>query len=159
MIDASADPSRSYFQATIKPNQSLSLSAMLGLFVSLTLVAMAIGFYLATLGAWMVLPFAGLELLVVGVVLVTVSRHTNDYELIIVDDSAVRVTRRLGAREISYEFQRYWTKVFLEPGLHRWHPSRLLIGSHGRRIALGGCLTEEARREFATQLQRAIRLG
>lgn len=107
-----APDTRPHFYAEIRPNQSLSLASMVGFFLSLVFVAAVIGICLSLRGAWMVLPFTGLELAIVAAVLIAISRHAQDYEFVLIDEKRV---------------------FFVEPELRRWHPSRLFIGSHGRR--------------------------
>lgn len=157
MTDIASACHAPHFCAEIRPNQSLSPTASVGFFLSLVAVGMVIGLCLAAHGAWMVLPFAGLELVIVAAVLFTVNRRAGDYELVMIDKHRVRLTRRIRGRQKSHEFQRYWTRVLLEPGAVKWHPSRLLIGSHGRLVALGGSMTEHARKDLAERLQVAIR--
>ncbi len=140
----------------VRPNRSLSPWGMAVLFIwmagfSLTL---GIGFLLA--GAWLVLPFAGLEMTVVAVALYWLFRHADDQELVIIDNDKVTVIRRRGGREWRNEFQRYWVKVTLERR-RSWYPSRLRLGSHGRFIVVGADISEEERRALAARLNQALR--
>ncbi len=110
----------------------------------------ATGFLIA--GAWLVLPFTGLELTLVAAVFWIAYRRGFDYELLVIDEERVELTRKRGAVESRFQFLRYWTRVELRRGVHRWHPSRLLIGSHGKRVEIGGCMTESERRALGKQL-------
>ena len=141
---------------TVCPNRTLSLRGMTVLFAGLTVVVLTIGVGFSLAGAWPVLPFAGLEMLVVGLVLYRLSRHADDHEQIIVDRERFTVIRRRGGCELRDEFQRYWTKVTLER--HRgWHPSRLKVGSHGRFIVIAADVNEEERRSLSATLARLLR--
>lgn len=138
------------------PNRSLSARGMLLVFVVVTAVAMiiGIGFFLA--GAWLILPFAGLEIAVVGAMLYWLFRHADDHELIVIHGERVMLIRHRGGREKRYEFQRYWVKIILERR-HGWYPSQLKMGSHGRLVVIGDELRDEARQALFAQLNQALR--
>ncbi len=122
--------------------------------ICFSLLAVTIGLSFFTLGYWLILPFAGLEILAVAV---SVSvRGTVDYELITVKDQQVTITQRQGKRMVTHDFQRYWTRIRRERGANRLHPSRLLIGSHGRFVAIGSVLTEELKDQLSQQIRDAI---
>ncbi len=125
------------------------------LFVGLTVFALvvSVGFWLA--GAWLVFPFAGLELAVVGAVLYRLVRHRDDHERVTVDRDHVAIVRRRGGRERCDRFQRYWAKVSLERRWG-WYPSRLLVGSHGRWVEIGANVNEEERELLAARLREIL---
>lgn len=54
---------------------SISPAGLLGVFLGLACVTLGIGAGFAALGAWPVLPFAGLEVLVLGAAFVLHARH------------------------------------------------------------------------------------
>ena len=139
----------------VRPNRSLSRRAMLVVFagVAAFVITLGIGFSLA--GAWLVLPFAGLEVAVVGAVLYLLFRHADDHDLIIIHHDRVTVVRRQGGREQHEEFQRYWIKVKLQRS-RSWYPSRLSIGSHGRFVAIGTDISEEERRVLGARLNELL---
>jgi len=145
------------YRKLIRPNRSLSTRAMLLLFLAYTAFALSLGIGFAIVGAWMVLPFMGLEIAVVAAAFYFLFRHAGDYELVIVDDSRLKVVRRQGGLEVCDEFQRYWAKVFLAPGAGGWYPSRLRVGSHGRLVEVGAAMSEEARQTLARDLKTVIR--
>lgn len=120
-------------------------------------VSGAIGLGFSALGAWLVLPFAGLEIAVVGAALTLVARQRGDYELVVVDDDRLHVVRRARGRRECVELQRYWARVALARGNYGWYPSRLLIKSHGRAVEVGAWMNEEAREVFAHELAAAMR--
>ncbi len=125
--------------------------------ICLVVVSATISLSFFTLGYWMILPFAGLEILAVTAAMAISVRATKDYELIVVNDQTVTVTKRRGKRMVTHDFQRYWTRIRRERGVNRLHPTHLLIGSHGRFVAIGSALTEELKDKLARQIRKAIR--
>ena len=104
------------------------------------------------------LPFAGLEIFLVGVVVGYTIRRSDDHEIILVTDDDVVVTRREGRFTREVKFQKYWAQVRLEPGTTRTQPSRLKIGSHGRFIEVGRAIENEERKELSARLKQALRV-
>lgn len=96
-------------QVVVRPNRTLTFRGMTVLFAGLTLVVLTIGIGFTLAGAWPVLPFAGLELALVGAVLYRLFRHADDHDRVLVDRERVTVIRQRGRREWRDEFQRYWT--------------------------------------------------
>ena len=95
----------------------------------------------------------------VGVVVGYTIRRSKDYEIILVDDKHVMVTRSEGSQVSQAKFERYWVRVSFESNTTRLQPSRLKIGSHGRFIEIAKGTTNEGRVELAKHLKQALRKG
>lgn len=140
----------------LRPNRALSLRGMTVLFAGLAIVVLTIGIGFVLLGAWPILPFAGLETALVGIVLYRLTHHADDHERIIVEGERVTVVRRRGGREWRDEFPRYWTRLAWERR-RGWYPSRLKLGSHGRFVVIGADVSEEEREALSATLGEALR--
>jgi uncharacterized membrane protein len=159
-MDARYVPRDSATQAqciVVRPNRSLSLRGMIWLFVAYAGLISIIGFGFFWVGAWMVLPFAGLEAVVIAAIFYyAVYRHIDDHELIMLDGDTLTIIKHRGKSQSRLDFQRYWTTVKLQRGGHHWHPSRLLLGSHGRFVEIGASIREEHRQVLASRLRRMM---
>jgi uncharacterized membrane protein len=134
-------------------NNSLSSSGRL-LFFSFILavcLGIALGFALV-LGAWLILPFAGLEMAVLYWALRHIDRHAGDYERVVVRGSSIQVEVANGAEIKTCEFNRHWVQVICAPD-----GSRLALRSHGKEIEIGRHLRAENRSAMAQDLARHIR--
>lgn len=140
----------------VRPHRVLTLRNMLLLFAGQTTVVLIIGIGFTLMGAWPVLPFAGLEMTVVAAVLYRLHRHADDHDLVAVEGERITVIRRRGKREWRDEFQRYWMKITLERS-RGWYPSRLKLGSHGRFVIIAAEVNEEERESLSTTLNNALR--
>ena len=140
----------------VRPNQSLSWRATACVYVSLLLVSGSIAGGMALLGYWPVLPFAGLEMLFLGIVLYVVARQGQQREVISVTPDNILVEKGRFYPEQQWKFLRVWSTVILERCPKRWYPSRLLIRSHGRGVVIGEFLNEEERQRLATELSRCL---
>ena len=148
-----------HFSVVIRPHRSMSPRALAVVIILFTVLSLTIALSFLSLGLWLVLPFAGLEVLVVGVVIGLSIRSGEDYEAIAIDDDQVIITLSRNRRTKEHRFQRYWTQVRLTPGGSRLQPSRLWIGSHGQYIELGRDMTEDGREQLTVRLKRALLHG
>ena len=154
-LKASQDLRRTF---VIAPNQSMSWKELLWVYCSIAGVSLAIAIYFWVQGLTLVLPFSGLELLALGAALYITAWRGGAREVITITVDSVHVeTGRTGPR-LCHDFQRYWTRVVLRQPWVAWHPSKLLLCSHGREIEVGRFLNEEERRGLAEILQSAINL-
>lgn len=143
-------------QFVIRPNCSLSWRMTVRLILGFSVLSAVIATGFALLGAWMILPFAGLEIVVLCIALYICAQRNNRCEVVTVGKDSVTVVRGRKEPEEGHEFRRVWAQVVHERPVHHWYPSRLLIRSHGREVEVGNCLTEEERKQLACQLEQAI---
>ncbi len=149
-------------QVVLSPNNSFSWQQSAMLFGSLSVILLVIGLGFALQGFWMILPFAGLELLTLGVCLVLVSKSSAKRQVITIGAEQVTVEKGACAHrfvaksgpEVCSEYPRSWTRLNHVTPEHDWYPSRLLIGASGRNVEIGEFLTEDEKLELATQLKR-----
>jgi uncharacterized membrane protein len=140
----------------ICPNCSLTLRGATLFFGALCLFCLTLAGVLALLGMWPVLPFSGLEMLLIGWALHASLARRFRAEIITLTESDISVESRDRARSRMTVFQRHWAQVKLRRPASRLHPSRLTIESHGRQCELGSFLTDEERYGLALRLQRLI---
>ena len=144
------------FRLLITPNVALSARQSRLIISGLVSYGAAAALVATALGAWPVLPFFGIELMVLGIAWSIVRCRSRDFEELCVNERHVDIHLQRGHRDRSYRFLRYWTRVDLQAALWRGHPSRLYIGSHGRCVEIGHDLTEEDRIELARRLDRLL---
>ena len=140
----------------ICPHCSLSVRAAVLFFGSTCCVSFMIAAVMAVRGFWPVLPFAGLEMILLGWALWSSMQRRHHRETITVTDADISVEVRDRERSVQLVFPRHWAQVKLRRPASRLHPSRLTIESHGRQCELGNFLTEAERRGLALRLQGLI---
>lgn len=142
------------------PHCSLDWRGAWLFFGTVCLGSLGVAGFVALQGFWPVLPFAGLEMLLLAWALRHSMARREQGQRILIDEAAVRVESRHGLRRhqptATLEFPRYWAQVKLRRAQNPLHPSRLTIESHGRACEVGQFLTEEERRGVAGRLARAI---
>ena len=140
----------------IAPNCSLSVRGAVLFFLTACAPCFGIAGILTFLGFWPVLPFAGLEMLVLGAALRISLARRHYRQTIVVSESDVAIRSRIGRNNSEVVFPRHWAQVKLRRSTSRLHPSRLVIESHGRQCAVGDFLTEEERRGLYSELKVLI---
>lgn len=147
------------FCYVLRPNRSLSWRQNLMVFAGLCMVTLTLVIPLVAMGFWLVLPFAGLELLVVGIGLYCVICRCHECEVICIAADSIRIERgRRGPRQ-RWVLARTWAQVVLKDCPRQWYPSRLLIRAHGRTVEVGRFLVEEERLQLARDLTRCLRVN
>lgn len=136
----------------IRPNGALDWSEMKWLLGVLALAVTAVAVYFASLGAWLVLPFAGLEILVIGIAIYANARWSAGREVIEIKDNDLRISRGRSRPAEVLELPRHWTRVSLRQDPRGWYPSRLLLLCHGRGYEVGRALVERERLQLAADL-------
>ena len=140
----------------VAPNRSMTWKALLLVFGGIAGVTLAVGAYFWMQGFVLVLPFSGLEVLALGIALYISAWRGGAREVITITDDRVCVETGRSKPEQRHDFQRYWTKVVLLRPWVAWHPSKLLLCSHGRELEVGRFLNEQERCGLAQILRSAI---
>lgn len=150
---AGADPV--YFDATLMPHRSLSPRGFLVLMSAIALVGFSVGTAFALVGAWPVLGFAGLEILLVYIAFKMNYRAARAHERVILTDRGldlIRVDWRGRARALRLEPG--WTRIELARPVEQDTP--LVLRARGRAREIGRFLTPPERLEVAEALRAAL---
>ncbi len=152
-IDADAQNPR--FEWVLRRHAPLTPAQMLVFFASLSLVSLCIGLFFWLQGALLVLPFAALETLAVGICFLIFSRHVLDQERIVVDGSQVVVEHEAAGVRERAQFQREWVRIEPLAGEH----SLIAVSGQGKTMQVGRYVRPERREALAHELRRAVRMG
>jgi uncharacterized membrane protein len=135
------------------PNRSLGPHGRTACLAAIAAITIAIGAGAAALGAWPVLPFAGLEVALVAAAFRVLARHDGDYERLEIEGGKVRLQTRRAARFHEMEGHAPWARLLV-----RERPGRCGLGLRyaGRTVEFGRLLTDGKRREWAAELGRRL---
>ena len=143
------------FSLTLKRNCSMSPAGLAGAFAALALLAMGIGIGFAMAGAWLVLPFAGLEALLLGVAFMLTARHASDYERIELDSGRLRIEVAEANSRARYELDAQRASLLLEK--KEGYGARLVLRAPRQELEIGRHLDAEARVELAAELAKRLK--
>ncbi len=136
----------------LRPNGALGWTEMQRLFIALAICIGAVAAYFVSLGAWLVLPFAGLEAGALAIGIYLSARWSATQEVITLRGSDLIISHGRRRAATTARLPRHWTRVVLSRDPNGWYASRLLLRCHGRHIEIGGCLVEHEREQLAQDL-------
>lgn len=136
----------------LRRNCSLTPSQLLAIFCSLAGLSLAFAAFWTSQGAWVVLPFAVVECLALGVAFFVYSRHACDHERVEVSAQGVSVESVQGVRHSAVKVPRDWLRVEWEDD--RTSLINLRSGQHV--VSLGRFVDQASRRRFVADLKRAL---
>jgi uncharacterized membrane protein len=142
------------FSLLLKRNCSISPSALMLAYGLIAVVTMGIAVICTVAGAWLVLPFAGLEIIGLGIAFVMNGRHAADYERIQLGGGRLLVEVRESDLVERHEFNPARANVLVAG---EGHCMRVLLETPGRRLEIGRHLQEQARRDLAGELKKRLR--
>ena len=141
------------FSVLAKRNCSIAPAPLCALFIALGGVSLGIAAAWGLIaGAWLVLPFAGLEVGALALAFVWHARRVGDFERISLEDGKLVVEICEHSRVERHEFNPRWARLVVAPG----QDARLALRSHGRELEIGRHLDTGDRRRLAAELQRAM---
>lgn len=149
------------YKIIARHNNSLTPRAGVKLLLALAGIVLVVGFGFARIGAWLVLPFAGLEILAFAYVFHYIYLHSGDFESITIENDSVVVERRGYKEATTTVFQRHWAQVSLREVASVGGvigKSGLFIRSHGKEIEFGKhFMNDEQRALLARELKQKLR--
>jgi len=139
----------------LQPNQSLSFSGNLWVFVSLVAVSLGISLAFALAGAWMILPFAGLEVLLLAALFGYVYLESTRREVIRINGERVQLDCCKGHRQQSVyhrEFSRDSLAVLVRLGGSATEPASVSFAGPEGCLEVGDFLTDAERADLVSKL-------
>jgi uncharacterized membrane protein len=109
-------------------------------------------------GAWMVIPFSVIELLVLGIALLIYARHARDYEKITLQDSELLIEVNLGNRLTQYRWNAPWVRVKDPESLKDQKKDLITLEMGTQSISVGQFILAEKRADLAKELRQALRV-
>jgi uncharacterized membrane protein len=155
MIDGNP-PDPPIFSAVLRPHRSLSPRGFMLVMLALVSCSFTAGLAFWSMGAWPVVGFFGLDILLVQFAFRANYRQARAAEEIEVFRDRMTV-KRITARGDTSEadFNPYWARIEVER-----HPeagvTRVTIASHGKRLDIAGFLGPWERESLAAALSAAL---
>ena len=155
--DFDPDPAHAeIFSALLTPHRSLSRTGFLALMAFVSAISVAAGLVFWLLGAWPVLGFFGLDVLVIYFAFRINFRHARASEEIRITASELRL-RRVSHRGHVVEFVLNPLWVQLDQKTHaEYGVEKLYLLSKGRRVSVASFLGPDEKASFARALGAAL---
>ncbi len=135
------------------PNRSISWPALVRVWLGLVLLTSIVVVGMSLAGAWLVIPFAGLELVAVGAGLWYTARQCSRQEVITFGPSRVRLEKGHEHREQQWDWARPSVRILLEEKRHPWLRERVCVCCNGEEVPLADFLNPRDSRALVTLLE------
>ena len=143
------------FDAVLLPHRSLSPFGFTLLMCLIAGVSFGAGLTFFLIGAWPVVGFMGIDVLLVYIAFRVSFRRAKAYETVRLTETALTIVRVApNGRRRSIKLQPYWLRVEFED--HDNQQGHLWLTSHGKGIIIGRFLHPEQRRNLARDLRAAL---
>ena len=138
----------------MKRNCSFSPKQVGLFYLSIVCFSLLVAGYFWLLGAWMILIFTSLALLVLTIALYVYSRHALDYEKITITGKQLIVEKSWGGKVQIEEFNTIWTKLYCGgTGRHR-----LALKSSTKEVPIGFFVVMNEQEQFEKELKSYLGL-
>jgi uncharacterized membrane protein len=137
------------------PNRSLGAAGRRWFLGAIAATTFVIAAGAAAIGAWPVMPFAGLEIALLMLAFHVVRLHDADFERLEVGEHEVKVEAREAKSLTRFVAHRPWARVVVR---RRGERCTLGLAYAGRTVPLGRLLSDEGRRRLAQDLRGKIAL-
>lgn len=151
-----ASAARVFFDAILHPHRSLGRTGFRMLMGTAALVSVVVSLPFTLLGAWPVVGFLGLDVLLLWWAFRANYRAARLYERVRLTEDELTVQRVAWKQpDRRWSFQPYWLRVGMDDPPE--HESQVTLSSHGRTLTVGAFLSPDERLEFAKALRAALR--
>lgn len=143
------------FRAVLTPHRSLGPKGFLVLMLVFGAISFVTGMVFYIAGAWPVVGFIGLDVLLVYTAFRLNYRSGRSYETLEITPARFTLTRvHPSGRREQYDCNPYWARV----NLREWPDGRtaLSVTSRGTELRFGSFLTDDERRDLALALREAL---
>ncbi|MFZ9812251.1 MAG: DUF2244 domain-containing protein [Burkholderiaceae bacterium] len=137
----------------LRRNLAMSPTQLLAIYLSLSFVSLGIALVWSALGQWIILPYAILECLALGVAFVLYCRHAQDRECVSVERSVVRIESIVGGASQIEELPRFGIRVHWESNERNGLVS---FRSGGKQALVGRFVDRDHRRRFVSEFRQAV---
>ena len=115
--------------------------------------ALCLGVAFAFVGLWMILPFAGIEIIVLLIVMYRVARQCYRRQVIHLSPAKIRVEQGITQPHFVWESELFWTRLIVQQPGHVWHAPRIMLRGRNEQIEIGAFLTELEKNELIKKLR------
>jgi len=137
------------FYIELRPNKSSSLRQNVLFFGMLSLICITFGVGFFIVGAPLILPFAGLEILVLITIIKLNRDWSNQLQILAIDKLHVKITNN----ERNKIYDRFLSKFLIQ---EKNGAKVILLQSHKEQIEIGRFLTADEKDELIAILKRKV---
>ena len=150
--------SRNRLTIVARPNHSATWRSNLYVLIGISIPSLGAAIGFTVLGAWPILPFAGLEMLALGCALYYVNWKLQYRHVITVNEDSIRIDKGHYRPRQSWQFARPRTGLSVVPERHPWEGPELALHDRQQRVSVGEFLNREDALALLALLRSEIRI-
>ncbi len=140
----------------VQGNQSMSWRANLWLAAGLAVICLGMAFVMAGFGYWMIIPFAGLEVVFVTWCLYLTVRKLARKEVITVSDDDVKLEWGYQYPDTTVDLPRSFARLHYDCPDSEFEVGHLSLGAFGKHYPLGLSLGRDEKKSLFVALDSAL---
>lgn len=144
------------YQLILRPNCSMKWSLVVRFYLVFCLLSFFIAAGFAYFGYWMVLPFSGLEIILLGAGLYITCRKTYKQEVITFKGDSIFIEKGVKKVSESHELNAGLVRLVIENKEKSTNNHKINIGLYGKYIELGEFLDCDEKDSLAFELNDGI---
>jgi len=158
MVEISPESTKKHGQIVLCPNRSADWRTVKLFLWVVSVFALSIGLFFACFGLWMVLPFAGLEVLALVGLMYWVALQCRRQQVIRFGDHQIVVEKGYETPTQTWVSELFWTRLVIArpPGLGR--PQRLFLRGKQQQLEIGEFLNEEDKKRLVAELRGVVNI-
>jgi uncharacterized membrane protein len=157
MVESNLDISKGQGHIVVCPNMSgqwQTTKLFLWLISSLVLFIATI---FALLGLWVILPFAGIEIIALVSLMYWVTHQCRRKQVITLSDNRIFVEAGYTSPGSSWESELFFTRLFVDkPPYRDGKPVKVFLRGRQQQLEIGEFLNEEDKQKLITELRSVI---
>lgn len=159
MVEAQIDHRHEAGHIVLSPNLSARWKTNVYFLYAAIFAALIIGGGFAYVGLWMILPFTGLEILALVLLIYRVAHKCHHIEVIHISRDRLRVEHGYRNPKSSWESDLFWTRLIVGQQTHPIQPLRLYLRGREGKIEIGTFLNDEDKQILIRELRPYISLA
>ncbi|MGD8925636.1 MAG: DUF2244 domain-containing protein [Thioalkalispiraceae bacterium] len=156
MIDAVLNKETAAGHIVLSPNLSARWKATKQFMFIVSSFALVIAASFAAIGLWMILPFAGMEVLALLVLMYRVSKKCYQKEVIRLNKESITVEQGQHFPRFRWHSDLFWTRLIVQSSEHPWHSDKLILRGRRDQIEIGAFLNEQEKHDLVRQLRSYV---
>ena len=137
----------------LEPNLSLGWKDNINLFSIFALIILVTAIFFSLNGKWLVLPFSGLELIVIFIALYTFFRRARYQEVIRFTQDKVIIEQGRNSAESTQCYKRLWSNFYIDKPNNMATP-KIFIRSYNQETEIGTFLNYDDKQKLIQALKK-----
>jgi uncharacterized membrane protein len=159
MINAELDRETAAGHIILSPNMSARWQTTKYFLYIVSTFTLTIAISFAAIGLWMILPFAGIEVLALLIVMYRVSKKCYRKEVISLNTETITVEQGQDKPHTHWHSELFWTRLIVQSSGHPWHSDKLYLRGRYDQIEIGAFLNDEDKRALVKELRNYVSIA